>query len=36
MLEKILLGAKLGYVAFAFIVVVSVVALWMLVRRPRR
>lgn len=31
-----MLGAKLGFFVAAFIVVVSVSAVWMLVRRPRR
>lgn len=36
MVEKLLLGAKLGIFAVSFVVVVSVVAIMMLARRPRR
>jgi hypothetical protein len=35
MLEKAFLGAKLLFVVMAFVLVVSVVAVWSLVRRPR-
>lgn len=35
MLEKALLALKLAFFAAAFVVVVSVTALWMLLRRPK-
>jgi hypothetical protein len=35
MIEKLLLGAKLVFVAIAFALVVAVVAVWSLVRRPK-
>lgn len=35
MIEKAFLAAKLGFVVALFVFLVSVVAVWTLVRRPR-